>query len=826
MSKEASLSTLFRLTLASGVPAAVSFHLKRGAPLNGQDGKGRTPLILAAMRGHAEVCRLLLEAGADAATRDADGRDALAAAQAAGHSPVVALIAGYWSADAVSASEQALPPEVDRREPYQECTATPEPPDAPRFPLEDDGLCPGNRPEGDTAPTATLLALDTAAARMDLAETAEDDAGAELADGWVADDGEQTAAPSADEGSEVEPVASQGMVAAPPILAEPPSPAAGSSTADQLWEPEPEPLLLMSAIDIERAAAALDAQLTSHAASTTDQDWADTDLDLPGTAPAWVAMFVEGFDGHRAVVRLLEAALRHGWVSEGALDELAMHAATRNKEEAVTTALRTALGDLGVLVEREHALDLSRDADDDSATGSSSLHRSDIADTLELLDGMAGALPDAESLLLEEAARARIPSASEEVRLFRELASARRDLLKLTASSASIPATLRSWADRLDAGLLVSRDVSDADWTAAQEDVDDASNRSSEEEGSVAKGLAASLREAARRDADAGDAERILSAMALTTRRLLELAEGALPPGRRSAPRRRTAPEHISENTLQGVHLLRRASTSVQASGSAATVESVLERYLVLREMIVKANLRRIVWHARRYARPAVPFLDLVQEGQIGLLRAIDKYDVERGWRFGTYATWWIRQSMSRCVQDTGQTVRIPVHLLERMAKTRRHADAFRVKHGFKPSSLDLAQVTELDVRAVERALAAEREVMPLEEAAGLSAAADHEPGLTREACVPELVDPETPLATVLQNDLRLALLDALQKLDQRAARILDLRFGITDGHPLTLEEVGQSYRVTRERIRQIEAKALDRLPRHLPSRHFESMVP
>jgi RNA polymerase primary sigma factor len=672
-----------------------------------------------------------------------------------------------------------------------------------------------------------VLTLDTAAAACtDSAETVEADIRAEIADEWVADDGGQNVAPPGDEGPEVEPVASQGTVAAPPLLAEPSGPAAGSSAADQQWEPEPEPLLLMSAIGIERAAAALDAQLTSHTASLSDQDWADTDLDLPGTAPAWVAMFVEGFDGHRAVVRLLEAALRHGWVSEEALDELAVHAATHGREEAVTAALRTALGDLGVLVEREHALDLSRDVDDDPATGGSSLHRSDIADTLELLDGMAGAFPDAESLLLEEATRARIPSASEEVRLFRELASTRRDLLKLAASSASTPATLRSWADRLDAGLFVSRDVSGADWTAAGEDVDDTSDRSAEEEGSAAKGLAASLREAARRDADAGDAARILSAMALTTRRLLELAEGALPPGRRSASRRRTAPERISENTAQGLHLLRRAPTSIQASGSAATVETVLERYLVLREMIVKANLRRIVWHARRYARPAVPFLDLVQEGQIGLLKAIDKYDVERGWRFGTYATWWIRQSMSRYVQDTGQTVRIPVHLLERMARTRRHADAFRVKHGFEPSSLDLAQVTELDVRVVERALAAEREVMPLEEAAGLSAAADHEPDSTREACVPELVDPETPLATVLQNDLRLALLDALQKLDQRAARILDLRFGITDSHPLTLEEVGQSYRVTRERIRQIEAKALDRMPRHLPSRHFESMVP
>lgn len=826
MSKEASLSTLFRLTLASGVPAAVAFHLKRGAPLNGRDGKGRSPLILAAMRGHAEVCRLLLEAGADTTTRDDDNQDALAAAQSAGHSPVVALISRYQGASAASTLEQAPPPEIQLCEPSQECTANPEPLDCPRVLSEDDRPCSGSSPEGDNVPAATLPALDIEAASTDPVETIEESHTAEIADEWIVDDGAQTAAPPAEETPEVEPVASQGTVAAPPFLAEPSSAAVGSSAADQQWEPELEPLLLISAIGIERAAAALDAQLTSHTASISDQDWADTDLELPGVAPTWLALFAEGFDGHRAVVHLLEAAFRHGWVPEEALDDLTVYAATRGKEEAVTVALRAALSDLGVLVQREHALDLSRDADDDPAAGSSFLHRSDIADTLELLDGMAGALPDAESLLLEEASRARIPSASEEVRLFRELASARRDLLKLAAPCASTPATLQSWADRLDAGLLVPREVSDVDWTAIEEDVDDSSDQFREEDSSAAKGLAACLREAAQRDAEAGDMVRSLSAMALTTRRLLELAEGALPKGRRSAPRRRKAPNCIEENTPQGLHLLRRVTASLQASGSETAIESALERYLVLREMIVKANLRRIVWHARRYARPAVPFLDLVQEGQIALLRAIDKYDVERGLRFGTYATWWIRQSMSRCTQDTGRTVRVPVHLLERMAKTRRHADAFRVKHGFEPSALDLAQVTELDVRAVERALAAEREIMPLEEAAGLSAVADHELGLTREACVPELIDPETPLATVLQNDLRLALLEALQKLDQRAARILDLRFGITDGHPLTLEEVGQLYRVTRERIRQIEAKALDRLPRHLPSRHFESMVP
>lgn len=181
---------------------------------------------------------------------------------------------------------------------------------------------------------------------------------------------------------------------------------------------------------------------------------------------------------------------------------------------------------------------------------------------------------------------------------------------------------------------------------------------------------------------------------------------------------------------------------------------------------------------------------------------------------------------MSRYVQDTGRTIRIPVHLLERIAKIRRHAEAFRVQHGFEPSSLDLAHIGELDVRAVEQALAAEREIAPLEGAAGLLVTEDDDPNVPGEFCAPELVELATPLAVVLKTDLRLVLLGALRKLDKRQARILDLRFGITNGDPLTLEEIGQSYRVTRERIRQIETKALGLLPRHLPSRRFENMAP
>ena len=264
--------------------------------------------------------------------------------------------------------------------------------------------------------------------------------------------------------------------------------------------------------------------------------------------------------------------------------------------------------------------------------------------------------------------------------------------------------------------------------------------------------------------------------------------------------------------------MLRRPAFKAQQPAGQTGLGDAFQRYVDARQAIVEANLKRVVWLARRYARAAVPFLDLVQEGQIGLLRAIDRFDPKRGFRFGTYATWWIRQSISRYVQDQGRTVRVPVHMLERIAKAKRVSEALRAKNGVEPTLQELADALATDILSVERALAADLEGVWFDDTGNLP---------DEEAAVPApLVDEATPLTALLHHDLRRLLAASLRNLDARQARIIDLRFGLTDGNPLTLEEVGQVYRVTRERIRQIEAKTLKRLPRLLPNRQFENLVP
>lgn len=846
MSVGTPLSTLFRLTLASGVPAAVALHLRRGAPVNGRDGKGRTPLILAAMRGHAEVCRLLLEAGADAAIQDADGRDALAAARAAGHLPVVALVESRRSIRTSEVPDEAPGPEPSHTEPRDDAPAEC-PPSADVLPEDPVATSADSRAgDGEVIPATAAPSTDTEDGASAAPESATDDEPAEIQVEWVAEEAGQTAPGSlaVQAGPEREPAVSQGTGTEAPTETDAyPSEPWSSAPANLLWEPEPEPLLSRSESGIEKAAAELDARQTRHAASTLDQDWSDTDLELPGALPAWATMFVDGPAAHRSVVQLLETALRHGWLPEEALDALAARATTQEKGEAFTDALRVALGDLGVLIEREHALDLSRDADD-RALDEPALHRTYIDEAVEFADGMLGDFPDAERLLLEAAARAPVPSASQEASLFRELASAREAMLRLVALSISTSAILRSWADRLDTGLLPARSVSDVDWNIEVErapalasvvdaaELDDASQDISEigcteEDSPAAKLLATRLRDAAKKIEDTEDAAPVLSAAVLTTSRLLELAEGALPEGRRFTPRHSASWGRAPRSgAQQSRRTPRRLPVTAQRANRICCIEEALDRFHASRAAIVEANLRRVVWQARRYVRPSVSLLDLVQEGQIGLLKAIDRYDIERGWRFGTYATWWLRQSMTRFVQDAGRTVRIPVHMAERIAKARRRAEAFRAKHGFEPAPADIADELELDAHAVERAFNAEREFISVDLALESIRDDDGDPDAAFAPMLSPLVSPETPLLDTLHADLRRCLLAALDELDERPRRIIDLRFGISDGNPLTLEEVGQLHGVTRERIRQIEAKTLDRLPRYMPSRHFDHMTP
>lgn len=234
-------------------------------------------------------------------------------------------------------------------------------------------------------------------------------------------------------------------------------------------------------------------------------------------------------------------------------------------------------------------------------------------------------------------------------------------------------------------------------------------------------------------------------------------------------------------------------------------LELLIREGAIAREHLIRANTRLVVSVAKKYMGRGVPFLDLIQEGNLGLMKAVDKFEYQRGFRFSTYATWWIRQSISRAVADLGRTIRLPAHMYDRIRRLYRTYHILEQKLGQPPTAQELAHELDIDTDKVQWMLKVAWIPVSLESPVGEDE--DSELGMFLE-------DESTPspVQVVYQAMLRDCLEEALATLSPREARVLQLRFGLDGSRPKTLEEVGQKLGLTRERIRQIERKALGRL--------------
>jgi len=750
------LNRLLKMAVLAGVDTAVRIHVKRGDDLDARDGDGMTPLMLAASKNKAAICALLLESGADALLKNPSGRDALDIAKAFGAAEAAAVLA--------SNRFRAIEPPPEECELASNATWSNEPPSAS---LGDDGMagrepapltrstprCESSQKLGEESPFGSQTAPESPA-------TWEDES-----------NGRPTTAPWAE-----------------------------SFPDTSGWEPEvdgppPEPDETLAA-----AASAAHRKISGHKPIDTAEDWEDFEVFLPERAAPLPRTGDD--EGRSRMRRAMLWGLREGSIPDVEVEALcSSHHGERNEEgEAL---LRLVLGDLGAETdERTDAEASSCDGDDCHGDVA---EETAVSEALAFLDDLGSGRTEPLRMYVREMARRRLLTAGEELVLAKEIEDgAARALDTLASWPKGVEAVLAA-AERLRNGEADTEDLSTGGALEPSMDGahDNGAGNCSDDELEDRDGAGARNAQG-----DSWEITGLTEAGKDFLDRLNAIGSLAGQAGKGGAG------EKALREALASANLSRTFLLSL-ADGGTADADSAERRFCkamarqsAARERLAVSNLRLAFSIARRHQGRGLPLDDLVQEANIGLLKAVDRFDWRKGFRFSTYATWWIRQQITRAIVDKGKTIRTPVHVHELMIRVARKADAAERATGRRPSAAQLARSMSVSPAKVTVMLARMEEPAPLQEA--------DSDGFVLEDILVDPGAPDPSLTTEIA-ELAATMRCLLAELGPRAAAVMTTRFGLGDDESRTLEETGQIFGLTRERIRQIEAQSLKKL-RH-PSR-------
>jgi len=708
------------MSIVTGIETAVRLHIRKGTDVNAQDDKGRSPLHLAAARGHTAICRLLLDAGADPFLSDATGQDPLKAAQANRHRDTELLLLDYLAGQKVMPEEAA----VSLEEPCCEPPALVLRPEA-----SDDAA---SVPEEPNSEPVIGLEPPTGEDEFDLS-------------GWEAD--------------------------------------------EEAPAPDHDPLVLKAAQDTQTL-------ITLHAPVDTDEDWSDIEISLPEVRrerrledPAYTAT--------RSAIRfLISEGLAQGSIPVEGFWAAVTDPETGLMDEDLAARLQTVLEDLRVAV--DEWVEDQHDQITPSSSGDGPDETLDAAFTF--FEDLDPARCDPLNMYLREVGTGRALPAEKETALFQALEQSLHEAIRAIASCPFLLDELVSLTAKVETGQLPLQ------WAVnlAGDDEPDDEGEELTAEDFDSSDIPPEASDAAKTSTGSTGRDTFVRRMQAVRTLRQRLTAG------RPDALNRLQQELQAEITGIGLtwrsleHLADAASRGGR-DGAVRDFLSAVARARSARERILRAHLKLVVWQARRHNRRSLPLTDVIQEGNLGLLRALELFDYRRGNKFSSYAMWWVKQAIHRFIADNSRTIRLPVHMFEAVNKLLRTRDALLKETGCEPRPDELAEILALPLAKVKRMIMLHADMVSLDDLSD----ADELQKIDRQT---EYRHAPPPLEIAINRSLRSVLTQMLLDLEPRAERVLRMRTGLNLPDDHTLEEVGQQFSVTRERIRQIEAKALQKL--------------